>query len=364
MPVPAERQGKEQPGSARESGQGNGGEQPSVHERFRARLMEERKGSTPESDKEKPEPRKPKAQTPPDDPDEDERDEELEEADDDDDSDERESDADPDGDEGDEEPDDEEDRVEALTVGDRQYTAEDIVNLEKQVREYDADYRRKTQVMARHRQEFQARGEEYTQIGSFFENLTRVNLQNLEAVNPETLDQNQFAAWRQQVQAARQGASQLMQMLGQVRKKVSEDREKFLDAQAAESAEVLKAEFKGRWGNEFYGKLRDFAGREGLYDAKEFVDITDWRVMKGLVALYDASEAKKIASGKTGKTPGKERDERKPNRRQLQRARRDSKTGKFQSTKDAVRSSPNARGDGTLHSHFMDRLGREARGKR
>lgn len=340
MPVPAEN-GQGQPNSTREPVDQQ--PKPSVREQFEARLLRERepvKGQPSE-----PEARK--VQTPLD-----EKIDDLEEGLDDD-----VNIVDPEspGDEGEEQDDD--DFIEALMVGDRQYTAEDVEKLEKQNREYDADYRRKTQSLARVRQEYQAKGQEYEEIGGFFKQLTEVNLRNLRNVDPSTLTQEQFGVWRQQLMAAEQGASQLNQAIEGVRKKIAEDRNKMLDQQAAESAEILKSEFKDRWGNEFYGKLRDFAVKSQMYDPKEFADITDWRVMKGLVALYDAAEVKKVVT----KDPNDQNDG-KPTRRQLQRARRSQKTGKFVNTQQAVRESPNPRQDGTLRNHFMERLAKERGG--
>jgi hypothetical protein len=349
MPVPGEK-AKEQPRSAGESGQSED-VKPSVRETFEARLLAER-----EPQKGKPEKKeRVKAQSSgPDDPDQEaDEDEELEDPESEEEE-EEESDSD-----SEEEQEEEESGVEALTVGDRQYTVEDVENLVKQNRELDADYRRKTQILARRRQEFDAKGTEYEQIGGMFQQLTRVNLQNLENVNPESLTQEQFGQWRTQMAAAKAGAQQLNQMMEQVRKKVVKDREDHLDQQAAESAEILKSEFKERWGNEFYGKLRDYATKSGLYEPKEFSDITDWRVMKGVVALYDAEEAKKIGARKIDP----KQENAKPTRRQLQRARRNKKSGQFQSTVQAVRDSPNARQDGTLRTHFEQKLVAE-RGKR
>lgn len=350
MPGPAQKpKGQEQSDSARESGQSNDA-QPSVREQFQARLMAEREGKPPER-KAKPIEKEPvKAQSSEPEDEEDELDPEEEVNDD-----EELEDPESDPDEEEEEPEEEESDVEALVVGDRRFTVEDVTNLLKQNQEYDADYRRKTQVLARRRQEYLAKGQEYNEIGGFFKQLTEVNLRNLENVDPTNLTQEQFAGWKNQLTAARAGAAQLNQMLDGVRKRVTENREKFLDQQASESADILKTEFKERWGNEFYGKLRDYVVKSGMYDSKEFADITDWRVMKGIVAMYDAGAAREVVRDKTtGADTGK-----KPTRRQLQRARRDKKTGRFQNTQQAVRASPNAKQDGTLRAHFEARLAQE-----
>ena len=338
MPVPAENQGQGQPQNAGEPNQ----RAPSVREQFQARLFAEREPQAgqpgaPESKKAQPQDEQGTPNR-----------EEPEGLDDDLDLDDPES---PEG----EEQGDEGNQIEALIVGDRQYTVEDIQKLEKQNLEYDADYRRKTQYLARVRQEYQAKGQEYEEIGGFFKQLTEVNLRNLENVDPATLSQEQFGVWRQQLAAARAGAAQLNNAIEGVRKKIADNRNTLLDQQAAESAEILKAEFKDRWGNEFYGKLRDFAVKSGMYDPKEFTDLTDWRVMKGLVAMYDASEAKRVVNP----NPDTTQEGGKPTRRQLQRARRSAKTGQFQDAVAAVRESPNPRQDGTLRNMFMERLARE-----
>lgn len=247
---------------------------------------------------------------------------------------------------------------EALTVDDRQYTPEDVRALEKRNRELDADYRRKTSVMSRMRQEYAAHGEELTEVSNFFTKLASSNLQQLEAVDPESLSQEEFGHWKQQLNNAKMGRDQLLGAVDALKKKVSERRNKMLDHQAAESADILKG-IDPRWSNEFYGKIRDFAVESGRYDAKEFADVTDWRAMEGLIALYDRAEAEKRVSQRNRRQPSEieEPQGRRRRRRGARQPRNDQ--GKFQSAEKAVQESTNAKADGSLRNLFQQRLAKE-----
>ena len=261
------------------------------------------------------------------------------------------------GDEGEEEQDESESSVEALTVDGRQFTPDDIRALTKQLGEYDADYRRKTQVLARVRQEYQAKGQEYEAVGGFFEALTEANVRQLRSLDPQQMSQEQFIAWKNQLQAAEQGAAQLKQHLEAVRQKVKKDRDAFLDQSAQESNEILRGVDK-RWSNEFYSKLRDFAVKTKRYTAEEFADVTDWRTMEGLIALYDKANA---VSTINTKLEGKEPE---PTRRNPRVNNRRNTQGQFQSAQQAVRQSTNARADGSFRAMKEQQLRAEREGKR
>jgi len=331
--MPLENQRTEQPASPGESAPAAKAEP--LHEQFRRRLFDERRESAPA---EKPANEKlPTGQA------SEEEGEEEYEADDKAASAGQESYVD-----DEEEPGAEEPQPQALIVDDRQFTVEDIRQLIKARNEYDADYRRKTQVMARHRQEYESRSQEVEQMGKFFQNLAAVNVQELEKINPQTLDKDQFSVWRQQLMQAKAGQQQLESTIEEIRKSVRKNRDQMLDHQAGESAEILKGLDK-RWSNEFYAKLRDFAVVTGRYTAKEFSDVTDWRSLEGLIALYDREEARKNVK------QNRETQEPPTRRRQRVRQKRDN-TGKFQSAEQAVRSSSNAKADGSLRSYFAARL--------
>jgi hypothetical protein len=262
-----------------------------------------------------------------------------------------------DGDESEEEQDESESQVEALTVDGRQFTPEDIRKLTKQLGEYDADYRRKTQVLARVRQEYQAKGQEYEAVGGFFEALSEANLRQLRSLDPQHMSQDQFTAWRNQLTAAEQGALQLKQHLDAVKQKVRKDRDAFLDQSAQESNEILRG-VDPRWSNEFYSKLRDFAVKTKRYTAEEFADVTDWRTMEGLIALFDKSAA---VSTINTKLDGKAVE---PTQRKRRVKNRRNPQGQFQNAQQAVRESTNARADGSFRALKEQQLRAEREGRR
>jgi len=366
--IAGQNQGGEQPASPGES-QPVGQQPEPLHESLRRKLFEERK-RTQESQEEQPggDEQEPTGQAPEgdDDPrgaDEDGLDPEGQES-------QPGGDENPEGEELDdpegEDPEGEgEGEPEALTVDDRQYTPEDIRALEKRNRELDADYRRKTQVTSRLRQEYQTRGEELDQVNDFFLGLARANVQQLENMDPKQMDQETFAAWREQLQQAKAGAQQLENQIKGVKQAFQKNRDKMLDQQAAESSEVLSG-IDPRWNNEFYGKIRDFAVESGRYTPQEFADVTDWRTMEGLIALYDMSQAQKRITENRGERRGAKEQgqsnesEPAPGRRRRRRARQPrNNQGQFQSAQKAVHESTNAKADGSLRNFFQQRLAKE-----
>lgn len=366
--IAGQDQGGEQPGSSGES-QPGGGSEP-LHEQLRRRLFEERKsreGRESSGDTEE-QPERGKARTEPasegheDDDQEYEADDPNAELDDpesnpgtDENPDEEELDDPDDGEELDEgsEP-------EALTVDDRQYTADDIRQLETRTRELDADYRRKTQVMSRQRQEYAAHGEELQEVSGFFQKLAEANLRQLENIDPNSLSQEEFAVWKNQLAHAKDGRNQLLQSIDNVKKRVNENRNKMLDHQAKESSEILRG-VDPRWGNDFYAKIRDFAVESGRFSPEEFADVTDWRTMEGLIALYDRAEAQKRAKSKKDQ---RSETREPPTKRRRRRARQPRNTqGQFQTAQKAVAESTNAKADGSLRNYFQERLAKE-RGRR
>lgn len=365
--IAGQNPGAEQPASPGESGPSGGANEP-IREQLRRKLFAERKAREgQESQREQPGGEGKTGQAPEgqdDDPrgaDEHGDDPNRSESpggDDHENPDGEELDDDPDGEDPDGEDPDGGDEPEALTVDDRQYTADDIRNLEKRTRELDASYRRKTQVMSRQRQEYEAHGREIEEVGGFFQQLANANLQQLEAIDPESLSQEEFGVWKQQVSNAKAGRDRLLAAMEGVKKRVKQNREKMLDQQAAESAEVLKG-IDPRWNNEFYGKIRDFAVESGRYSAEEFADVTDWRTMEGLIALHDMAEGQKRLENNKG-NQGETREP--PTRRRRRKARQPrNDRGQFtpQNTEKKVFESTNAKADGSLRNHFQARLAAE-----
>lgn len=342
---------QEQPGSSGESAPAGGDQEVPIREQFRRRLEAERESKEPVGRQEQPDDEIPDTERASETQDEDEYDADEEGTP----SEEESEDTDEDPD-TEEEPDAEDDEPSTLTVDDRQYSAEDIRALENRVREYDADYRRKTQVMSRIRQEYQARGEEVQQVSGFFKSLAKANVQQLEQIDPSKLNQEQFAAWKQQLDAAKAGEQQLMGYIDKITQTTRENREKMLDHQAQESAEILRS-IDRRWSNEFYGQLRDFAVETGRFTKEEFADLTDWRTFEGLIALFDMQQAQKnVKEKRETKEPPTKR--RKRNRKQARNQR-----GQFQNAEQAVRQSTNAKQDGSLRSYFQQKLAAERQGR-
>jgi len=251
----------------------------------------------------------------------------------------------------------------ALFVDDRQYTPDDVREvvternkLRDQNKEYDADYRRKTTVMSKLRDEYEVSGREIAAVGSFFENMASQNVKQYEGMNTKDMTPEQFQTYRDSYDAAKSGSTQLNNTMKAISKRVSEVRDKQKDDAAGESADVLKR-IEPRWNNEFYAKVGDFAVKSGRYSADEFADVTDWRTMEGLVALMDSSEVANVGSGKSGKSEISEPGTRK-RRRQRQRQRKNA-AGQFQSNRNAVLESKNAKKDGSLRDMFKQKLASE-----
>ncbi len=274
-----------------------------------------------------------------------------------------------DGVEGEEEPTQSADTIEALLVDDRQYTAEDIRNLENRNREMDADYRRKTTVNNRIRREYEATGAEMNALSNYFVGLAEANITNLDSMDPSQMDQQQFAAWKQQREAAARGATELKSGMDKVRGGIRDQITNMRKHQAAESAEIM-AGIESRWGTEFYGKIRDFAVDSGRYTPESFQEVRDWQTLEGLVALYDANEARKkmrqARQGQTardggeqqGKSSNEDEPGRKPRRRR-NRQRRSKNSGQFQNAQQAAMESPSSIADGSFRSAMVAKLQRE-----
>jgi len=248
--------------------------------------------------------------------------------------------------------------TEALQVDDRQYTPDDVRELNTKVLEHDADYRRKTQVMARLREEYAVQGQDLETIGSFFKNLTQANVKSLESMDTKGMDQETFSTWRSNYDSAKSGASTLERNIEGMLSKLGDAREKMKDNAASESVEIMKS-IEPRWDNEFYTKVRDYAVQSNRYSAESFGDLTDWRTMEGLVALMDRDAVLKgVAGAGNGKSETIQRDKRK-RRRQNRRLSSRNASGRFQTHQQTALKSTNAKGDGSLRQMLHANLERE-----
>lgn len=290
------------------------------------------------------------------------RDDADDEADDGDEKSNEESDADQDTDDGEDDQPDDDDEPQALTIDDRQYTAEDIKTLEKKTSDLEKGYRQSTQQMSEIRTQYTQDAQELETVASFFTNLTSANVAQLESMDISQMSPEEVQQWQIQLQSTRTGSAQVQKRIGELLKEVNKTREKMLDHSARESKAILESS-EPRWNDEFYGKVRKFALSTGRYSAKEFADVTDWRIIEGLIAVMDSQTVTKVVDkGKSDKN-AKTIEKSKPKRRRQNKRQRRNAQGKFQSAKQKVAESTNARGDGSLREYFTSKLAAERGGR-
>lgn len=246
-----------------------------------------------------------------------------------------------------------------LDIDGRQVTADDYVAMENRLQEYDADYRRKTTVMSRIRQEYEGNGQQVKAVSSFFANMATQNVEQLEAMNVSQMSAQEFETYKANLAAAREGSQKLIGTM----QSLAADVEKRIGAQnkhrAAESAEILKG-IDSRWNTKFYHELRDFAVETGRYTPETFREVRDWQTLEGLIALRDLNEAKKGTQKATttdNKTINKEKSPRK--RRSRNRKQNRNTKGQFQTAKNAAMNSRAPVKDGSLREMFRARLDAE-----
>ncbi len=150
-----------------------------------------------------------------------------------------------------------------------------------------------------------------------------------------------FQTYRDQLDSARRGKTQLDGQVGEFMKKVNAQRETHKNQQAAESADIIKS-IDQRWSSAFYAELRDYAVASERYTAADFAEVTDWRTIEGLIALKDRDEVAKVGKPTTNKKTNRdaqsetlERPQRK-RRRQQRKTGRSNATGRYQSAKAAA----------------------------
>jgi len=258
---------------------------------------------------------------------------------------------------------------EGLELDGQRYTRDDIRKLIEE-REQGAmrleDYRRKTQRLARVRQEHEALGETYEGLGEVFQakeqllgQVIQSNLRQFEQTDTSRMSPEQFEDFKRQWAAAKQGADFLAQQFQGVERALGEKLSAAKQKQARATVEMLRWH-EPRWDdqNQFYGKLREFTVREGLMSAERFDQETDFLKLRGLIALMDAHEAPG-AIDEAAQRP-------RPPRRSRNRGR--NSQGQFQGNREAamqaVRSSTNARADGSLRQMLMTNLATEERGRK
>ncbi len=261
------------------------------------------------------------------------------------------------------------DGEEGLELDGQRYTRDDIRKLIEE-REQGSmrleDYRRKTQRLARVRQEHEALGEAYEGIGEAFSEKERLlgqviqsNLRQFEQTDTSRMSPEQFEDFKRQWAAAKQGADYLAQQFQEVEQALGQRMSAAKQKQARATVEMLRWH-EPRWDdqNQFYGKLRDFVVRENLMAPERFDQETDFLRLRGLIALMDAHEAPSVIDEATQRP--------RPPRRSRNRGR--NQQGQFQGSReaamDAVRQSTNARADGSLRSMLLANLQQEERGRK
>ena len=231
------------------------------------------------------------------------------------------------------------------------YTSENIKELVEARSKYDTEFRRRTQITARLKQEYKAAGNDVGYMSNFFLNLANANLNQYTSYDASKLSGEQLKTFQSGQVQATQGRDRLLQQIGTMKEAVEKKQKEFDDAQAEESRTVLKG-IEPRWNDEFYTGVREFAVESGRYSAEEFEDVTDWRVIEGMVALMDrdATRTKRTEVNREPKRP----------RRRRQRTRRSRNTSEqFQTLTDAVHKSPNAKQDGSFRAMKQAQLARE-----
>jgi hypothetical protein len=261
-----------------------------------------------------------------------------------------------------EQPDDDTD--EGLELDGQRYTRDDIRRL---IEERDQggmrleDYRRKTQRLARVRQEAEALGEQYQGLGEVFQakeqllgQVIQANLRQFEQTDTSQMSPQQFEDFKRQWAAAKQGADFLAKQFQEVEGALAQRRDAAMQKRARTTVELLRWH-EPRWDdqNQFYGKLREFTVREGLMSPEQFDHETDFLKLRGLIALMDAHEAPGVIDEAASRP--------RPPRRSRNRARNNQ--GQFQGNRqaalDAVRQSSNAKADGSLRSWLQSNLAAE-----
>lgn len=232
----------------------------------------------------------------------------------------------------------------------------------------EADYRRKTAWLARHKREFEATARVNTNtMGSMLEaakaELTRavgaVNLQDLQINNPK-----QFAEEQARLRSMATSVASFENAFTNHKQSVERSLKERDEALVSASMDVLSSVYGEKEWPERYKSLRDFAIKQKLYDAEEFDQVTDWRVMLGLDAMRERSQARETLK-QTLKPKGTEGALGKPNApvsRPRNVANNRSVSGRFAAAREVLTEK---RGDqDAAIDFFANKLQNERRQKR
>lgn len=246
----------------------------------------------------------------------------------------------------------EDDAPRVFEIDGNEFTEDDIRNLVADRRKWDVEFRKRTQQTASLKKNYEQAGANLAVQQKLIMDAAAGNLDQLKQVDPTGLTQDQYAMYQQNLKQAQAQNDHWAKMFSEANQGLKAKFDEFQKAQADESVEVLRG-IEPRWNENFYGDLKEFAVETGRYSDDEFKEIADWRVIEGLIALRDAESAtQKLEKVKESKS--------KPNRRR-QRARQRNRNaqGQFQSARDAVFESPNAKRDGSFRAMMEAKLAAE-----
>lgn len=153
--------------------------------------------------------------------------------------------------------------------------------------------------------ELQSKQDEYAQATSFMIGMNQQAYQQVENQLAQTTDPQEFQRLRQQQGHMQQAQQQLKGQFDQFLTNVGKEKEESSRKQAEQSLAILKDKFTDDGWNTKYPKLRESAKDYG-FEAKEFLGITDHRMMMMLSDLNEAKEKiatmESVTKRKTSKT--------------------------------------------------------------
>jgi hypothetical protein len=259
--------------------------------------------------------------------------------------------------------------VVGIDVDGKRYTAAEIKDLVEEAEHGGLrldDYKRKTQYLSRVRQEHEAlgtalnEGQETIQAKEqIIDRVLQANLAAYENADTSQMDPQQFEQFKRGYAEAKRGADALRQAFQNADAELEKRRGEAFDRKSASTVQMLRWH-EPRWNDEFYGQVRNFAVNEGLMTAEGMDRENDFLKILGLVSMMDRAQLPEtiVEQIENPKPPQRQRNQQQP---------KDSRgrfTTNVENSRQAVLSSGNARGDGSLRNHFMANLEKERQQQR
>ena len=205
----------------------------------------------------------------------------------------------------------------------------------------ERDYRQKTHKLSESVREVEAQAEEVAGAAQYMAAVADQQVAQFEHTDWAELRTRpeEYQAAQQQYMRATQMQEQRHRELESIKQRTNEIKQKNLDRIAEHSRGVLQHQIPN-WGNETYGKIREFAQTNYDYSEEDFNQIVDWRQMK---ALHDAMQADQVkqSSAKVIKKTGKRRG--KPSGRNAPTTQLRNAKGQYESAKKEVEARPGDR---------------------